>query len=313
MRGGGDSVELIDWSMFDLEGNPYDTFRFESGCFAGPVHKARWMGKLLILFIEYYKQWNTTIFVTFLDASKAFDRIDHWLLFKKLIDKHVPLFIIRLLVCWYSTQKMHIRWENTVTTSFLISNGVKQGGIISPILLNLYMDQLSEKLNASNIGGDIGGKLVNHLCYADNICLIGLSSVGMQQLLSICDICAKEHDLLYNGGKSYSLCFKPKCSTFNRPNFTLNHLNMPNVNQSKYLGIVINETNCNPDLKRQMCKLYANINMLIRKILLTDSRSNKYSSKIEDTRHIHTTYILLQIKYNNIYYTKKEVHSHTQL
>ena len=47
--------------------------------------------------------------------------------------------------------------------------------------------------------------------------------------------------------------------------------------------------------------------------LLTDSRSNKYSSKIEDTRHIHTTYILLQIKYNNIYCTKKEVHSHTEL
>ena len=49
------------------------------------------------------------------------------------------------------------------------------------------------------------------------------------------------------------------------------------------------------------------------KFLLTDSRSNKYSSKIEDTRHIHTTYILLQIKYNNLYCTKKEVHSHTQL
>ena len=47
--------------------------------------------------------------------------------------------------------------------------------------------------------------------------------------------------------------------------------------------------------------------------LFTDSRSNKYSSKIEDTSHIHTTYILLQIKYNNIYCTKKEVHAHTQL
>ena len=74
----------------------------------------------------------------------------------------------------------------------------------SPILFNVYMDQLSEKLNASNIGGNIGGKLVNHLCYADDICLISLSSVGMQQLFSICDIYAKEHDLLYNGGKSYS-------------------------------------------------------------------------------------------------------------
>ena len=123
---------------------------------------------------------------------------------------------------------------------------------------------MSEKLNSSNIGGDIGGKLVKHLCYADDISLISLSSVSMQQLLHICDIYANEHDLLYNGAKSYSLCFKPKCSTFNRPTFTLNHLNIPNVNQSKYLGIVIMEANCNPDLKRQMCKLYAIVNMIIR-------------------------------------------------
>ena len=40
-----------------------------------------------------------------LDASKAFDRIDHWLLYKKLISKDVPLFIIRLLVYWYSHQQ----------------------------------------------------------------------------------------------------------------------------------------------------------------------------------------------------------------
>ena len=133
------------------------------------------------------------------------------------------------------------------------------------MLFNVYMDQLREKLNASNIGENIGVKLVNYLCYADDICLIRLSSVGMQQLLSICDIYAKEYDLLYNGGKSYSLYFKPKCSTFNRPTFTLNHLNSPNVNQSKYLGIVINEVNCNPDFKSQMCKLYANINMITRK------------------------------------------------
>ena len=82
----------------------------------------------------------------------------------------------------------------------------------------------------------------------------------MQQLLNICDIYAKEHDLLYNGGKSYSLCFKSKSSIFNRPTFNLNHLNILNNNQSKYLSIAIDETNCNPDLKHQMCKLYANVN-----------------------------------------------------
>ena len=49
-------------------------------------------------FIDYYKCRGTTVYVTFLDASKAFDRLNYWLLFDKLIKKHVPLFIIKLLL-----------------------------------------------------------------------------------------------------------------------------------------------------------------------------------------------------------------------
>ena len=49
-------------------------------------------------FIDYYKTRRTTVYVTFPDASKAFDKIDHWLLFDKMIKKGVPLFIIKLLV-----------------------------------------------------------------------------------------------------------------------------------------------------------------------------------------------------------------------
>ena len=67
---------------------------------------------------------------------------------------------------------MHIRWGNTTTSSLFVTNGVKQGGILSPILFNVYMDHLSVKLYACTIGGNIGGVLVNHLCYADDICLI---------------------------------------------------------------------------------------------------------------------------------------------
>ena len=78
--------------------------------------------------------------MTFLDASKAIDRIDHERLFTKLIDKHVPLLVIKLLVFWYSQQQMNIRWRNVVSSSFHVTNGVKQGGIISSVLFNVYMD-----------------------------------------------------------------------------------------------------------------------------------------------------------------------------
>ena len=75
---------------------------------------------------------------------------------------------------------MHIRCGNTFFTSFCVPNGVEQGIIISPVLFNVYMDDLSCALNRSNIGGRTGGEIVNHLSYADNLCLICLSSAGMQ-------------------------------------------------------------------------------------------------------------------------------------
>ena len=45
------------------------------------------------------------------------------------------------------------------------------------------MDDLSLSLNCSGIGGYIWTTLINHLCYADDLCLISLCSSGMQQLL----------------------------------------------------------------------------------------------------------------------------------
>ena len=47
---------------------------------------------------------------------------------------------------------MCIRWGNTFSSLFSVSNGVKQGGILSPALFNIYMDGLSTSLNSSNIG-----------------------------------------------------------------------------------------------------------------------------------------------------------------
>ena len=63
------------------------------------------------------------------------------------------------------------------------------------MLFNLYMDDLSLTLNCSSIGGIIGTSLFNHLCYTDDLCLLSLSSSGMQQLLTICKEYACAHKL----------------------------------------------------------------------------------------------------------------------
>ena len=48
---------------------------------------------------------------------------------------------------------MFVRWVNTISTHFMVANGVKPGGDISPVLFNIYMNKLSIALNSSDIGG----------------------------------------------------------------------------------------------------------------------------------------------------------------
>ena len=63
---------------------------------------------------------------------------------------------------------MFVRWGNTISTHFTVANGVKQGGVISLIFFNIYMDKLSVALNSSGIGGYlIRNVFLDHLCYAD--------------------------------------------------------------------------------------------------------------------------------------------------
>ena len=57
------------------------------------------------------------------------------------------------------------------------------------------MDDLSVSLNSSNIRGQIENIFLNYLCYADDLCLISLSSAVMQKLLDICSIYAIDHSL----------------------------------------------------------------------------------------------------------------------
>ena len=102
-----------------------------------------------------------------------------------MIEKGAPLFIIKLLVFWYSGQRMFVRLGSTCSTGFCVTNGVKQGGIILPMFFNLYMDDLSLELNCSGIGR-YKGTFIHHLYYADDLCLIIFSSSVMQHLLNIC-------------------------------------------------------------------------------------------------------------------------------
>ena len=262
--------------------------------------------------IEYYNQRSSPVYVCYLDASKAFDRINHWCLFKKLINRNIDMVVIRLLVFWYSNQTFCVRWGNIYSQFFSVSNGVRQGGIMSPVLFNIYMDDLSTQLNNCQIGCSLNGTLINHLMYADDTCIIAPSPSALHKLLGTCAEFAQENFVKFNESKTKFMCFKPKkLSDLSIPELYLNNKPISCVSTCKYLGVVVSDNlDDDDDIFRQVRSMYTRGNMLINKF-----RSCSYTVKLQLFKsylssayccqlwciHRHATYTKSVVAYNNIF------------
>ena len=93
---------------------------------------------------------------------------------------------------------------------FGVINGVRQGGILSPYLFNVYMDDLTIALNKCNTGCVIGSTTINHLMYADDLVILSPSVSGLSELMQVCALYGLNHDIKYNSKKSAVLIFISK-------------------------------------------------------------------------------------------------------
>ena len=162
---------------------------------------------------------------------------------------------------------MCVRWGNITSGSFNVSNGVRQGGILSPLFFNVYVDDLSVQLNKLNIGCISKDMIINHLMYADDLVLISPSTAGLQQLIDICQRFGIAHDIIFNPKKSAVMFFKPNDSiNLNYPQFILNSESISSVVEYRYLGCIIcDNLSDEKDIDRQKKKIYGQGNTLIRK------------------------------------------------
>ena len=77
-----------------------------------------------------------------LDASKAFARIEYASLFNNLSSRNMCHDDLRSTMSMYILQKIQARFSNALSNQFTVGNGVKQGGVLSPILFTVYIDNL---------------------------------------------------------------------------------------------------------------------------------------------------------------------------
>ena len=93
-----------------------------------PKHGTEMCVFVLKELISYYVKHGSGMFVAYLDASKAFDRVNHATMFNKMLVRGVPKLIVKLLRHWYSNQQLFVRWGAVCSNVFSVNNGVRQGG-----------------------------------------------------------------------------------------------------------------------------------------------------------------------------------------
>lgn len=216
--------------------------------------------------VNYYTSRDTSVYACFLDLSKAFDLVNYEILWAKLKQSDVPDHIIDLLRHWYANQTNVVKWGNTTSNSYRLECGVRQGGLTSPDLFNVYVNGLMERLRSTKVGCNIGGVCVNSISYADDMVLLSPSISGLRKLLSICEHYANAHGLKYNVTKTEMLVFKSGRGPEKIPPAYLNGQVIRVVDKFKYLGHVLTgDLRDDSDMERERRALSVRCNMISRK------------------------------------------------
>lgn len=233
-------------------------------------HSTAQCTNLLKQTVEYYTKRGSHVFLCFFDFKKAFDRVNYWKLFNKLIDDGIPIDIVALLSYWYAHQDVNVRWHNTLSDSFSIENGTRQGGILSPYLFSRYIRELLCSVIDTRIGCNVGGMVMNILAYADDIVLLSPSWAAMQELIAVLVANTIDIDMVCNIDKTVCMVCKPSCKNkivlHNFPCFMLLNQPVKFVAQFRYLGHILNnEFTDDDDIKREIRNLFMRTNLLLRR------------------------------------------------
>ena len=159
--------------------------------------------------IDHYVSNGSTVNVCTLDLSKAFDRMNHYVLFIKLIERSLPYKLVHILENWFTMSETCVRWGDQYSSFYKLSAGVRQGGILSPFLFAIFIDSIVNKIKDANVGCYVSTICVSIFLYADDILIIAPSVSGLQTLENICETELINIYMSINAIKSVCIRFGP--------------------------------------------------------------------------------------------------------
>jgi hypothetical protein len=186
----------------------------------------------------YKKKLKGKVFACFVDFRKAYDSVDHSLLWNKLINKGISSKILTLLKLMYKDISCRIKSKGHLSEEFFYSVGVRQGCVLSPLLFILFINDIVDFINKENIGIAVGDAIIFILLYADDIILLADNESYLQQMVSDLQLFCNQSKMVVNTPKTKWMIFERRCHPMTAElQIFLSSQMLERVDSFKYLGI----------------------------------------------------------------------------
>ena len=186
---------------------------------------------------EIVHRQRKRLFVAFVDLKKAYDKVNRKFTINKLRNKGFSGKFLKIIEAMLNNVTQIPKINGYFLSPILTTQGLKQGDNLSPILFDIFFDDIEdifdENCDPVSILDDLS---INHLLYADDMALLSLCSEGLQYSLNkLCTYC--------NKWKLEVSTIKTKVMTFNSSGrllkgyrFYYNGISLEQVKEFKYLG-----------------------------------------------------------------------------
>jgi len=193
--------------------------------------------------VDFFLKRGSNVNLGSIDISKAFDKVNRYILFDKLKTKNCPEKFILILQCWLSKSTTTVKWNGHFSIPISLSCGVRQGSILAPYLFAIYVDNILCKLHSVNVGCHIHFTNFNSLMYADDLLLIALTlkDLTLKDLQLMVNICSEELekiDMRSNAKKSACMRVGDRFDV-KLADILKNQTPIPWCHEISYLGLVL--------------------------------------------------------------------------
>lgn len=151
---------------------------------------------------NYVTENGSKLYSCFLDVRQAFDRVWHEALMVKLFNSNIQVYLYKTIFNMYQNMQSRVISNGYASSWFPILQGVRQGGVISPHLYLIFINDLMNQLCNSQHGLTVYDLNCTCPSSADDMVLLSLSKSGLQELMNICYEYSTTHRYTYNAKKS---------------------------------------------------------------------------------------------------------------